>query len=263
MKRKAFTLSHDNKLLREIDNNEGQFTSEEKAYLMQAEHGGSEGRFKSKGQLLRELPKHTLGPRLSLLQEYIELNMFKSILSMGAGSCVQEYLLKMVLPENTKIACTDFDQYSISKAKEFFGNGPDSSEDSLIPIHFDFFHDNISQLLSDLEFKVDIVIFLASSYVMDDEKFIEFFRSIGQNGIGTIIDFHAGFIDKKEYAAYLMRDLKKIFIKDNKYQGKFHGYYRSKREIKRLYSLSGWNISRETSVVGTPYVAILKYEDSI
>jgi len=92
MKRKAFTLSYDNKLLREIDNNEGQFTSEEKAYAMQAEHGGSKGRFKSKGQLLRELPKHTLGPKLSLFHDNIsqllsDLEFKVDIIDMWKNAC--------------------------------------------------------------------------------------------------------------------------------------------------------------------------------
>jgi hypothetical protein len=266
MKYKGYTLSHDHDLLHKIDNNGGQFTAKEKAFIMKKEHGGFKGRFSSKSQLLRELPRYTMGPRLSFLQEYIELNNYSSILSMGAGSCVQEYLLKMILPENTKIVCTDFDEYSISKAKEFFGNSSKAGKKKgggLIPIHFDFFNDNIDELISELDFKIDVAIFLASSYVMDDEKFIELFKSIGENGITTIIDFHAGYIDLKEYVAYSLKTIKNIFSKGTKYQGKFHGYFRSRKEIRRLYALSGWTISRETSVVGTPYVAILKYENTI
>ena len=41
------------------------------------------------------------------------------------------------------------------------------------------------------------------------------------------------------------------------YKGKFHGYSRSKRELRKLYRKSGFNIEREIKIKSYKYVAIL------
>jgi hypothetical protein len=255
MKVKGYTLSHNVDLLKEIDNNGGQFTSDEKSFLMREEHEA--GRYSSKKNLLRDLPKYTLGPRLSYFADLVRDNRFHSILSLGAGSCVQEYFLKMILPEGTKIVAADFDSYSINKAKEFFC---DESEvgGGIIPMKFDFFDDNISDFVRKFAFDIDVVVFFASAYVMDDEKFVKLFREIGECGITRIVDFHAGYIDYKQYIMYLLKFFKNsIGLSANRYQGKFHGYFRSRTEIRSLYNQAGWIVDHETMVIGTKYVAVL------
>ena len=52
MKIKLYTLSHDVNILKEIDNNGGQFTAEEHAYAVKKEYG--ETTYQTKEQLIRE-----------------------------------------------------------------------------------------------------------------------------------------------------------------------------------------------------------------
>tara|TARA_B100000686_G_scaffold328897_1_gene389462 strand:+ start:125 stop:352 length:228 start_codon:yes stop_codon:yes gene_type:complete len=52
MKIKLYTLSHDVNILKEIDNNGGQFTAEEHAYTVKKEYG--ETTYETKEQLIRD-----------------------------------------------------------------------------------------------------------------------------------------------------------------------------------------------------------------
>src|SRR3990167_655141 len=120
VKIKIYTLSHDVDLLKEIDNDGGQFTAEEHAYAIEKEFG--ETIFKTRENLLRHylpgnLPK--LGS-LGFLIDSIKRNGYRNILSLGAGQCVLEYLLKMSLPEESQVVACDFDSFFVKKAREFF-----------------------------------------------------------------------------------------------------------------------------------------------
>ncbi|MEW6679726.1 MAG: hypothetical protein AB1297_01720 [bacterium] len=86
MKFKLFTKSHNETLLKEIDNQGGQFTAEEHAYVIEKELAED---FASKENLLRKYLKcdHTKLVSLSFLIKYIYDEGFQNILSLGAGSC--------------------------------------------------------------------------------------------------------------------------------------------------------------------------------
>jgi hypothetical protein len=53
--------------------------------------------------------------------------------------------------------------------------------------------------------------------------------------------------------------IRKLFGKPplSDYRGKFHGYSRSRGELRRLYKESGWRIHKEVSSGIYEYVAIL------
>lgn len=120
MKRKLYTYSHDDELLKEIDSDGGRFTAEEHAYAVEKELGQT--KFKTRENLIHKYLADNLDPRLRFLMEFIEGNKYSNILSLGAGSCVNEYFLKMVLPGDTKVVACDFDDFFIHKAKEFFSD---------------------------------------------------------------------------------------------------------------------------------------------
>jgi hypothetical protein len=51
--------------------------------------------------------------------------------------------------------------------------------------------------------------------------------------------------------------LGKTVIKNGDYIGKFHGYARSRAELRSLYKKCGLKIIKEISVKGCKYVAVL------
>jgi hypothetical protein len=121
MKRKIYTYSHEIELLKEIDHDGGRFTAEEHAQVTKKEFDQSI--FKIREKLICEYSAVSFDPRLRFLVEFIKENKYSSILSLGAGSCINEYFLKMALSKDTKVVACDFDAFLIQKAKEFFSDG--------------------------------------------------------------------------------------------------------------------------------------------
>jgi hypothetical protein len=257
MKRKMYTLSHNRELLKKIDNNGGLFTAEEHARCIEEELGDTV--FKTKENLLRSYLPGNLSKlgSLGFLLDMIKEDRYHSILSLGAGQCVLEHLLKMSLPEETKISAVDFDPFFVKKAKQFF---PD-----ITVARFDFFKDEIPTLMRELDTKVDLAVFFGSTYVMDDPQFIRLFRGLKEIGVKRIIDFQGGYMDAKEAMMYLFQPLvgsavmRKLLRRPSReeFKGKFHGYSRDRNELRRLYAESGWRVTREISAAGYRYVAIL------
>lgn len=247
MKRKMYTLSHNPNLLKEVDNNGGQFTAEEHRYVVEKEFGQSV--FKTRESLLRaHLPENL--PRLGSLRFLIDMvkdEGHRNVISLGAGPCVLEYLLQMALPEHSKLIACDFNLFFVDKAREFFPE--------LIVERFDFFRDEIAGLQSSLKIQLDVALFFGAAYVMDDSDFIRLFLGMKKIGIKRVVDFHAGYMDVVGIIKCLARPLIEKLMR--RPRGKFHGYSRSRGEIRRLYEAGGWKVARELSIPDYKYVAIL------
>ena len=250
VKYELYTKAHNEKILKIIDNDGGQFTAEEHAYAIEKEF---EEHFKNRDTLLGwYLPNaaSSLFPLRWLIQ-HIKESGFKNIISMGAGNCVHEYILKCALPEDCNVTATDFDSYYIKKSKTFFP--------SINSIKFDFFKDDIGKLNS----KFDLAIFLGSAYVMNDEQFINLFKQLKENGVNQIIDFHAGYLPYKNIPLYLggyvMRKVLRKLNLIHSHRGKFHGYGRTKDELRYLYKKTGAKSVIEKRVDPYKYVAICNY----
>lgn len=246
-------------MLKEIGNDGGQWTSEEHSSI--TEKGYGQTTFKTRENLLRVyLPGNLLKlGSLGFLIESIKQNGYSNIISLGAGQCVLEYLLKISLSEESQVCACDFDSFFIDKAKKFF---PEITAE-----RFDFFKDDIDSLQSRLNIKFDLAVFFGSAYVMNDTEFIKLFGDLKKIGVKQIIDFHAGYMDLKSLCFNYLEPLtknsiiRKIFhkhpITSNNYRGKFHGYSRSRGELRRLYKNSGLELQKELSVSGYKYVSIL------
>jgi len=89
-----------------------------------------------------------------------------------------------MLPEDSKVVATDFNSFFIKKAKLHFP--------SIIPVEFDFFKDDLSDLQKKLKLDFDLAVFFGSAYVMDDPDFIRHFSKLKEIGVKRIIDFHGG-----------------------------------------------------------------------
>lgn len=244
MKKKIYTLAHNLDLLKQIDNDGNRFTASERADLSEKELG--ESIFKTKESLLRYYLPLDFKKSESWIFVYdiIKENGYRNILSLGSGPCVQEYLLKKTLSPDSQIVATDFDSFIINKAKLFFPE--------LIVEQFDFFTDDISDLHRRLNIEFDLAIFFGSSYVMDDIEFKKLFADLKKIGVKKIIDFQAGYMNKKNVLMnylpfFLANFIRRIFGKSQieRYKGKFHGYTRDKKELRRLYKNSGLKIQNE------------------
>lgn len=256
-----YTKSHNEDLLKEIDNQGGIFTAEEHAYVIKQEFARE---FGSKESLLRWYFSNNANTdklaALAFLIKHIHNNNFRNILSLGTGQCVLEYLLKCALPEGSKVIAADFDSFFIEKARLHFPQ--------IIPVEFDFFKDDLQDLQNKLNIRFDLAVFFGAAYVMDDSRFVGIFRELREIGVKQIIDFHAGYIPYRKIPiimlgrmkAYMMDKLRDIEIvnriKPRSYKGKFHGYARSRGESRRLYKESGVNLVKEMSVGSYEYVAI-------
>jgi len=260
MKTRLYTKFHDIELLKEVDNNGEIFTAEEHSYVSERSNVDM---FQSKESLIYSYLAYGSRTRLHALGfiiDYMNTNGFLNILSLGAGQCVMEYLLRLGLPKNAHVVATDFDSFYISKATNFFHN--------IIPIKFDFIKDNVRQFHKKVGIDFDIAIFFGSAYVMDDLQFIGLFHELKEIGTKRIIDFHAGYIDWKAYVMNILsplrksREIRRLFRKPplgkGHYQGKFHGYGRSRNELRKLYKLAGLDLIREASISDYKYVAICK-----
>ena len=209
--------------------------------------------FKTKKSLLNWYLKMDAAklPALDFLAKQIEKKGYTNILSLGAGSCVLEHLLKKRLPHLTIVA-TDYNLFYLKNGKRLFPE--------LKFRKFDFFKDGVSDLKK-TGVKFDVAVFFGSSYVMDDELFVKQFMGLGEIGIKEIVDFQAGYIQTGKIPYFFLLEagralLEKFGIPLNR--GKFHGYCRSRGELRRLYERAGLELIDETTAGLYKYVAICK-----
>lgn len=192
---------------------------------------------------------------LLFLYRLILKNGYRGVLSLGAGSCVTEFLLKQWLPDDAEIVAVDHNPYYIEKSRPLFP--------SLTIERFDFLKDDVTALQKLFAKDCDVVVFFGSSYAMDDAAFIKLFAGLRTLGVKTIIDFHAGFLRQRWIPLALLTGLKWTLIDKLKLKalmrGVFvHGYARTRSELRNLYKQAGFTSVKETSV--NPqfrYVAIL------
>ena len=236
MKVKTYTTNHDSDLLKQIDNNGGQFTAEEATWLSEKEDDGS---IKTKQDLLDYYDKNNGIKINSILMflDFLKSSKCKNILSLGAGECVMEYTLKINLPKDINIVACDFNSFYIKRAKEFFPE--------IIVKEYDFFKDNIKDFKNKLNINFDCAVFFGSSYAMDDYDFIRTFNDLKKIGVKYILDFQPGFIAEDC-----------VGPDPEEYNGKCHGYLRSWNELKRIYDQANLKIKVILSLADYKYVAI-------
>lgn len=256
MKAKMYTKSHDKFLLKNVDNDGGQFTADEHAYVTEKEYGDIDKLSFIQGYLSGNYEKLA---SLPFLIKHIETKGFKNILSLGAGQCVLEWLLQQALPLEVKVTACDFDSFFVNKARECLPG--------IRVEQYDFFKDSIDSLQDKIGVKFDLVIFYGSAYVMDDPDFIKQLSALKKGGVKQIIDFHAGFIPLSEvFRKYIISILSRVKRMVSKalnrekpdWKGKFHGYGRSHRELTALYKKADFRIVKELSLANYKYIAILE-----
>ncbi len=256
MKRRIYTKTYNADVLKGLGDENSIMTAEEHSYASEEEFGEH---FYTTETLLRwYLSRNTDKlPALGFLIDHIYHNGFLNVLSLGAGPCVLEYLLKYSLPLDAHVVALDYTSFFIQNAQKLLSN--------IKAIKFDFFKEDILDLNDRLNIKFDIAVFYGSAYVMDDLQFVDLLKKLKKIGVKQIIDFHAGYLDWKAIMTNLLEPLRKITVMrkllrrpplDN-HIGKFHGYSRSRSELRRLYKEAGLSLIEETSAGDYLYVAIL------
>lgn len=245
MKFRIFTKVHPEGGI--IKCNDKRFTSDESTQLI---HQMSPDKCTSKERILRELLQKE-SPKLIALDfliQSIQKGGYKSILSLGSGSCAIESLLSGALPETATITATDFNDFFIGRARTCFPE--------IISEKFDFYHDAIPELSKKTGIRYDFAYFLNSAYVMDDEEFISLLSQLRDAGVREIADLSSAFVPWYRLPREIMGDIR--YELTGAFRGKFHGYMRTRNDFRRIYRKSGLTIGQECSLGPYRYVAILK-----
>jgi hypothetical protein len=248
---KLYTRQHAT-AVRAVGADEGLFTAEQHASV--SEHEDTDGRFSSTESLISwylSANWDKLGA-VGFLINYLRSNSLHRVLSLGAGPCVLEHILRQGLSEDAVVVATDFDRYFIEHARRLLPN--------ISAFTFDFFKDRPADLVKAAGVEFDVAVFFGSAYVLDDRGFVRLLSDLTGVGIKHVIDFHAGYLNLRAVTVntppgIALRRLLGRMPPASEYPGKFHGYGRSRSELRRLYRAAGLQIAAERTVGGYRYVA--------
>jgi len=223
------------------------YTSQEYSTLISKQNSD---KYSSKKDILRDFLSKDSRKLIALdyLIQHIQKRNYHNILSLGSGTCVIEYLLSCALPKNTNIVATDFNEFCLSKSKIFFPE--------IISEKFDFYHDNIRQLSKNTGIQFDFAFFLGSAYVLDDDEYVDVLRQLQDSGIDGIIDFSPALVPYAKLPLMILGEIKNSITKS--FQGKFHGYSRTKNDFRYIYKKTGLQIEKEFQLGPYDYVSVLK-----
>ena len=201
--------------------------------------------------------------REALLRWYLELDAKKlaaagfaidlchrihaeSIVSFGAGPAVIEYVISLALPAGGMMLATDFNPWLVQRTGELFP--------SVRTAAFDLYVDDPADLIQNTGRRMDVAIFLGSSYVMEDERFAALFRRLGEIGIRRVVDFQSGYLAPVGWAR---AQAARLIGRRPPADAKFHGFARTRGELRRIYRASGLRLENELSVGPYRYAAVL------
>jgi hypothetical protein len=254
MKARLYSSGNKPELISRVGGNGRRLTAEEYALLEEGESGGAYATRRSLlASYLAGQPDKL--PALGAAVREASARGCRGVLSLGAGACVLEFLMSLAVPEGTRVAAADFNPFTVEKAAAHFPE--------IAVRRFDFFGDDAAALVAGLGFPVDLAVFFGSAYVMEDAEFVRLFRRLRECGVGRLIDFHAGYLDWRLCLRELnpLSHLKKAGFLRRLFGrgplGKFHGYGRSRGELRRLYREAGWTVLREMSPGCYKYAAVM------
>ena len=259
MKFKLYSHSYPNVVLEKFESNDNIFDANDHAWATKIQFPSHVWDSKENWMAYFLSQESKVESQLQLIIDVGQSINFRSVMSFGAGSFCREYLLKIALPQDIQVVACDFDEELVKKSSQFFPE--------IKSIKFDFFSDNLAEHLHNFNSnKIDLAFFSSSSYVLNDQEFLNLFRQIKDAGVKRVIDFHGGVVDFRLMLHYLLRPITSInFIRKifkvhelPKFKGKFHGYIRSRRELIRLYEKSGFEVISSQPVGDFKFVAILK-----
>lgn len=195
----------------------------------------------------------------TFLIDYIKRNKFKNVVSFGAGVCAMEYKILKSCPGVTMTA-TEYQKRLMDKINPYFKD--------MDCICFDFFKDNIVDLVDSVGHGFDFGFACASTYAMDSKTFVDFFKGLNHAGIYNVVDMSGGIVSHKRFfgkylyrmcnsGSYLLNG-KLRFDEDFLPEGRPFGYGKTVDELRRLYGRAGYDIVGEPVIDGFDYTTLLK-----
>lgn len=253
---KLYTRAHDRDLLA-ADQLDGRFTAGEKSEVSRREAADQYDDYEAlmRWYLCQNYPKLTA---LGFLIRHLDERQLYRVISFGSGPGVLEHLLRLALPPEAEVTATDFDNYQISQVRPLLRNIQFET--------FDLCNDDIAALTHGSMSTWDVGIFFSSAYVLNDQEMVRLLRQLRGAGIAELIDFHAGFLGVKASMRYhpiiqaigRIQAVRRVLQRSpGGYQGKMHGYGRSRAELRRLYRSGGYRVAQELRLGEYKYVAIL------
>jgi len=197
-----------------------------------------------------------------LIEQFLSENLFKftivgeiaklciereinSVCSFGSGSCINEYYLYNILNRNIRVIATDCNKEDIKTAELIFPE--------IVAKIFDFKTGSVEELFHTVGMVPDLVIFINSSYVLDDTEFITLFSRISQSGVKMVLDFTTACRPAHVIARKILFQKIRLFLFDRRSKGLMHGYERDWMHLKKLYHNSGFTIVTDKKVGVYPH----------
>lgn len=199
---------------------------------------------------------------LSFLEEYCKENDFKNIVSFGSGLCTLEYLLWKYLSKFSDVfmVASDMEKRTIDVA------------DALFPeiecVEFDFYNHSFRDLKDRYGVDFDFAFMIDSTYSMNADAFVHFFKELRENELSNIVDFCGGIVSHKryprEYLYRLYNGFNYILTGELANPESYipvdrpFGYGRTRSDLIRLYNEAGYRVVNEPVIDGIKYVAVLQ-----
>jgi len=191
-------------------------------------------------------------PALAFLEQHLRSQHEFVVLSLGAGPCVLEYLLKQRMPALSVVAA-DYNPFFIKNAQRLFPE--------ITAVEYDFFKDSPAALAKKIGKDIDTAVYFGSSYVMDDDVFVDQLAGLKEIGVREIIDFQAGFLPWSKVPRTLLSELRwgvLARLGRASSRGVFHGYCRTRDELRRLYKRAGLTVVQELRIGTYDYVSVCR-----
>jgi len=189
---------------------------------------------------------------VDFLIRYVQEHGVQSIISLGAGTGVPEYLI--ALATGCQVVASDYDPLHVRQASDLLG---------IQACEFDITGGDFSKFPVATS-SPKLVLLVGSAYVMDDEEFVHLLGSMAAAGRPRVLDFELGYIDLPTRIALYRRDLVRLPMVRQVFRrahapalGKMHGFQRDRAALRTIYRRAGWKLAREFKLPPYSYAAEL------
>jgi len=177
---------------------------------------------------------------VSVLIDFINVNDIKSIVSLGSGSGLLEFLLCQ-LNDNLTVTALDFDSALIQAATSYFSPNSVSTLKYLELDMRDF--DSIDAIIAN----ADLIVSFGALYIYDDVEYQSLLSVLNNNNVRYIVDFHAGCLSSLGMIKTQIKNSLPVIINGHKL-GIHHGFGRTDNQIRRIYKQSNYNIIQSAAL---------------
>ena len=177
---------------------------------------------------------------VSVLIDFINVNSIKSIVSLGSGSGLLEFILCQ-LNHNLTVTAMDFDSALTQAANSYFSPNSSSNLKYLELDMRDF--DAIAPTIAN----ADLIVSFGALYIYDDLEYKRLLSVLKNHNVRYLVDFHAGCLSSFGMVRTQIKNMLSVIINRHKL-GIHHGFGRTDNQIRRIYDQSDYNIIQSASL---------------